>query len=345
MKENVKQVLCGKHVLSDEFVRKIDAEDKKELFRLLSKSRADDPSTSLIVDALARVSPAELIPHLVKMLDKPDRERDVLTAITTIGQIGGTDEEKHLLKLLKKQVSPLIIAKTALALGKIGTKASLKPLVLLIENREIETAPIRLGIFLLASRIQSKWSELTKIDFAGKPKYILLASENVSIIKIKKAQIETSKAALNKLTDSFGMSFSEKEAMEYICLKDNYMLVYNSNSTQLSGNEKSESIACPLSVLLKSPVDESWSARYFAFLLPEDSEGKKIYVLRTDGYRLLQGTLKDSRFTLQSVSDKPVAALTVKGKLNDNRLIVDQLEIISEILVRNKMTPAPMSFK
>jgi len=338
MKKNIQFILDNKHSLSREFISKLDSSDIKELLERLKVRKENDPATSFLVNAMAKAAPEKLLPELTKIVQLRKNEQDLLTAVKYLGQIGGPKEEKHLLKLMELRDQSLLRSKTALALGSIGTKASVKPLLEAALSSGIEKPAARLGLFLLGSRLRHPWDEIREADFLEGTRFIK-PSATAEVFSIKPVMTKTAESALENLSDTFGMKFSGRNALKFKCGQDDHLLVLNptgdTSSTQRPGN----SLACPAAVLMKSPTDNSWSVRFLVFLTPGKNETSTVYVLRTDGYRLLQGTLVGNRFSLETVDDRPVAAMRLTGILSGGK--ITEPEILSESLVKSKRIPVP----
>jgi hypothetical protein len=337
MKKNIQFILDNKHSLSREFINKLDSTDIKELLERLKIRKENDPATSFLVNAMAQAAPEKLLPELTKMVELRKNEQDLLTAIKYLGQIGGPKEEKHLLKLMELRDQNLLRSKTALALGSIGTKASVKPLLEAALSNGAEKPAARLGLFLLASRLNHPWNEIREADF--REGTLIKPSATAKIFPIKPVMTKTAETALENLSDTFGMKFSGRNALKFKCGQDDHLLVMNSTVDTSLVQRPGNTMACPAAVLMKSPTDNSWSVRFLVFLTPGKNETSAVYVLRTDGYRLLQGTLVGNRFTLETVDDRPVAAMRLTGILSGGK--ITEPEILSESLVKSTRIPVP----
>ncbi len=338
MKKNIQFILDNKHSLSPEFISKLDSTDIKEMLDRLKIRKENDPATSFLVNAMAQAAPEKLLPELTKMVKLRKNEQELLTAIKYLGQIGGPKEEKHLLGLMELRDQSLLRSKTALALGSIGTKASVKPLLEASLSNGTEKGSARLGLFLLASRLNHPWNEIQAADFREGTRFIK-PSASAKVFPIKPVMTKTADSALDNLSDTFGMKFSGRNALKFKCGQDDHLLVLNSTGDTSAVQRPRNSMACPAAVLMQSPTDKSWSVRFLVFQTPGKNGASTIYVLRTDGHRVLQGTMVGSRFNLETVDDRPVAAMRLTGILSGGK--ITEPEILSESLVKSKRIPVP----
>jgi hypothetical protein len=338
MKKNIQFILDNKHSLSREFISKLDSSDIKELLGRLKVRKENDPATSFLVNAMAKAAPEKLLPELTKIVQLRKNEQDLLTAVKYLGQIGGPKEEKHLLKLMELRDQSLLRSKTALALGSIGTKASVKPLLEAALSGGTEKPAARLGLFLLASRLQHPWNEIREADFLEGTRFIK-PSSTAKVFPIKPVMTKTAESALENLSDTFGMKFSGRNALKFKCGQDDHLLVMNSAYDITPVHRAGNAMASPAAVLMKSPTDNSWSVRFLVFLAPGKNGVSNVYVLRTDGHRVLQGTQVGNRFNLETVDDRPVAAMRLSGIFSGGK--ISEPEILSESLVKSKRIPAP----
>jgi len=338
MKKNIQFILDNKHSLPREFISKLDSADIKELLERLKLRKENDPATSFLVNAMAQAAPEKLLPELTKMVKLRNNEQDLFTAIKYLGQIGGPKEEKHLLNLMELRDQSLLRSKTALALGSIGTKASVKPLLEAVLSNGEEKPAARLGLFLLASRLNHPWNEIQEAVFREGTQFIK-PSATAKVLPVKAVMTKTTESALENLSYSFGMKFSGRNALKFQCGQDDHLLILNSAFDTSSVQRPGNSVACPAAVLMKSPTDNSWSVRFLVFLTPGKNGASIVYVLRTDGHRLLQGTLLGNRFSLETVDDRPAAAMRLTGIFSDGKIA--KPEILSDSLVKFKRIPVP----
>jgi hypothetical protein len=75
MKEIIQKIIDHKHELPQNIVSSIDAEAVKEMTAMLRQKKAGDPTTPFLVNALARVAPAAVLPELMKLLAKASPTR------------------------------------------------------------------------------------------------------------------------------------------------------------------------------------------------------------------------------------------------------------------------------
>ncbi|MSP92734.1 MAG: HEAT repeat domain-containing protein [Myxococcales bacterium] len=106
----------------------LDARDHLDAFATAAKAVIGLPEEVDVLAAMARLGDAGAVPRLLVLLDGPD-ERAQSLAASNLGLLRAKDATPRLLAKLKAPTAPRVTAAAAQALGFLGDKAALAPLI------------------------------------------------------------------------------------------------------------------------------------------------------------------------------------------------------------------------